>query len=166
MIRPLSAASEAAPAAHEVIAEDLQRDHAVDLDRWVALARAVLVDAGLPAMAQLDLTFVDEATMAGLNVEHMGAAGPTDVLAFPIDGEDAGPTPPDMPRLLGDVLICPAQAAANAPEHAGTVEDELALLVVHGILHVLGMDHVSDTETVVMQAREQNLLARHHRTAP
>lgn len=151
------------PVAHEVIAEDLQADVEVDVQRWVALAQAVLVDIGLPAQSQLDLTFVDAAAMAELNHDHMGATGPTDVLAFPLDGEDTGPTPPGMPRLLGDVIICPAVAAANAPDHAGTLEDELALLVVHGILHVLGMDHVTDEETTAMQAREQELLERHHR---
>jgi probable rRNA maturation factor len=65
-----------------------------------------------------------------------------------------------MPLLLGDVVICPAVAARNAPEHAGSYEDELALLLVHGILHVLGMDHAFDEEANAMRAKEQDLLAR------
>ncbi len=96
--------------------------------------------------------------------------GPTDVLSFPIDAELAdvvlcapspsrGPdrAPPDlgdMPILLGDVVICPAVAARQAPEHAGTLDDELALLVVHGVLHVLGHDHAEDAERTAMRARE------------
>jgi hypothetical protein len=64
--------------------------------------------------------------------------------------------------LLGDVVICPAVAARNAPEHAGTYDDELALLLVHGILHLLGMDHEDDDEAEVMEARERVLLARFH----
>jgi probable rRNA maturation factor len=63
-----------------------------------------------------------------------------------------------MPLLLGDVVICPAVAARQAPEHAGTVDDELALLVVHGVLHVLGHDHADDEERLIMQARERELL--------
>ncbi len=103
-------------------------------------------------------------------------------LAFPIDaieaeivlhgmppsrGPDrAPPDPGDMPLLLGDVVICPAVAARQAPEHAGTIDDELALLVVHGILHVLGHDHADDAERVAMQARERELLQHHHLARP
>ena len=61
--------------------------------------------------------------------------------------------------LLGDVVVCPAVAADQAPTHAGTVDDELALLVVHGVLHVLGHDHAEADETAAMRARELALLA-------
>src|SRR5690242_18043668 len=99
----------------------------------------------------MSLIFVTEAEIASLNERFMDKAGPTDVLSFPIDAELAdvvlsspspsrGPdrAPPDlgdMPILLGDVVICPAVAERQAPEHAGTLDDELALLVVHGVLH-------------------------------
>ncbi|MHB8505067.1 MAG: rRNA maturation RNase YbeY, partial [Acidimicrobiales bacterium] len=107
----------------------------------------------------------------------LGKDGPTDVLAFPIDEEpaesgrspDSGGSGPgftgeleEVPTLLGDVVICPAVAHRNAPEHAGTYEDELALLVVHGVLHLLGMDHLDDDEAEEMERRERELLARHH----
>ncbi|HEX4862870.1 MAG TPA: rRNA maturation RNase YbeY, partial [Acidimicrobiales bacterium] len=65
--------------------------------------------------------------------------------------------------LLGDVVICPAVAQRNAPDHAGNYDDELALLVVHGLLHILGMDHEDADEAEAMEARERELLARHHR---
>jgi probable rRNA maturation factor len=68
-----------------------------------------------------------------------------------------------MPTILGDVVLCPAVARRNAPAHAGTYEDELALLVVHGLLHLLGMDHAEREEAEVMQRREQELLDRFHR---
>ena len=64
--------------------------------------------------------------------------------------------------LLGDVVVCPAVAARQAPEHAGSYDDELALLVVHGVLHVLGMDHAEAGEAAAMQARERELLDRYH----
>jgi probable rRNA maturation factor len=63
--------------------------------------------------------------------------------------------------LLGDVVVCPAVARRNAPSHAGTYEDELALLVVHGVLHLLGLDHAADDERVAMQAKERAALDRH-----
>ena len=70
-----------------------------------------------------------------------------------------------MPALLGDVVICPAVAIRNAPEHAGSYEDELALLVVHGILHLLGMDHIDEAEAEVMERRERELLDQFYKQA-
>lgn len=67
-----------------------------------------------------------------------------------------------FPRLLGDVAVCPEVAVDQAPEHAGVVDDELALLVVHGVLHVLGHDHAVPDETALMRARELDHLRRHH----
>jgi probable rRNA maturation factor len=73
------------------------------------------------------------------------------------------PEPGDMPTLIGDIVICPAVAHRNAPGHAGSYDDEVALLVVHGVLHLMGMDHVDEEEAVVMERREQELLDLHHR---
>jgi probable rRNA maturation factor len=151
----------------------------VDTGRWVALAEDVLDAEGIRGEAELTLLFVDETVMAELNERFMGVAEPTDVLAFPIDddliepgrwpdsgtpGPDRGaPDPSELPLLLGDVVVCPAVAARNAPTHAGSYDDEVALLVVHGILHVLGMDHADPGEAAAMQHREQELLGRFHR---
>ena len=162
----------------DVFVTDEQTEHAVDVEQWVRLAESVLFAEGIRGEAELSVRFVDEATMSDLNVRSMESEGPTDVLAFPLeddlvgigrwpDNGTTGPTDPssrgaaiDMPLLLGDVVICPAVAARNAPEHAGTYDDELALLLVHGILHVLGMDHAFDEEANAMRAKEQDLLAR------
>jgi probable rRNA maturation factor len=161
----------------EVFGIDEQTDEPVELARWVDLATAVLLDSGVRGEAELSLLFVDEEVMSGLNRRHMGADGPTDVLAFPLEDPieagrwpDAGSTGPDreppevteLPLLLGDVVVCPAVAARQAPEHAGSYQDEIALLVVHGVLHVLGMDHAHSDEAAVMQARERELLDRYH----
>jgi probable rRNA maturation factor len=69
----------------------------------------------------------------------------------------------EAPTLLGDVVICPAVAYRNAPEHAGTYDDEIALLVVHGLLHLLGLDHDEPDEAEAMEAKERELLARYYR---
>jgi probable rRNA maturation factor len=163
----------------QVFGADEQAAAAVDVDRWVTLAREVLVAEGVRGEAELSLLFVDEAAIAELNKRFMDAEGPTDVLAFPIDDPvvagrwpDAGtagpdrddPEPGDLPLLLGDVVVCPAVAERQAPDHAGSYDDEMALLVVHGVLHVLGHDHAEPDETAVMQERERVLLERfHHR---
>ncbi|MBO0692268.1 MAG: rRNA maturation RNase YbeY [Acidimicrobiaceae bacterium] len=161
----------------EVFAADEQSSFPVDSMRWVQLAQAVLADEGVRGEAELSLLFVDEVAIADLNRRFLAKDGPTDVLAFPIDEEpvesgrnpDSGGSGPgfasdldEAPTLLGDVVICPAVAARNAPEHAGTYDDELALLVVHGVLHLLGMDHLEDDEAEAMEARERELLARYH----
>jgi len=162
----------------QVFAADEQSDADIDLERWMALATAVLADLGVRGAAELSLLFVTVDEITALNEEYMQATGPTDVLAFPIDAADVetaagpghnsrGPSRPDpdvsdLPLLLGDVVICPAVAMAQAPTHAGTVDDELALLVVHGILHVMGHDHAEPDETARMRAEEMRLLSAHH----
>jgi probable rRNA maturation factor len=163
----------------QVYGADEQHAAPVDVGRWVELAREVLIAEGVRGEAELSLLFVDEGTIVDLNRRFMEAEGPTDVLAFPIDDPveagrwpDAGtagpdredPEPADLPLLLGDVVVCPAVAERQAPEHAGSYDDELALLVVHGVLHVLGHDHAEPDETAAMHARERDLLDRfHHR---
>jgi probable rRNA maturation factor len=163
----------------QVFGADEQNRAEVDIDRWVGLAHDVLIAEGVRGEAELSLLFVDEAAIAELNKRFMDAEGPTDVLAFPIDDPvvagrwpDAGtagpdrddPDPGDMPLLLGDVVVCPAVAERQAPQHAGSYDDEMALLVVHGVLHVLGHDHAEPDETTAMQERERVLLERfHHR---
>ena len=135
----------------------------VDVERWAALASAALEAHG--ARGELTLTFVDRAEIAALNREHLGKDGPTDVLSFPLDAPDAV-VPNGVPVLLGDVVVCPGVAADHAADHAGTLDDELALLVVHGVLHVLGHDHATEGETHAMQTRERELLERHHWGGP
>lgn len=144
-----------------VVVSDEQSEVPVDADRWAALAVRALEAEG--CAGELTLTFVDRDEMASLNEEHMGERGPTDVLSFPLDpfGDDA-----PGPSLIGDVVICPSVAAEAAPGHAGSFDDELALLTVHGVLHIAGHDHHDPDETRRMRARELELLATFHWHAP
>ena len=71
-----------------------------------------------------------------------------------------------MPTLLGDVLVCPKVAVRQAPEHAGNTDDEIALLVVHGVLHVLGYDHAIEEDALRMRDRELHILCEHHWRGP
>jgi probable rRNA maturation factor len=159
---------------------DEQSDHPVAVDRWSQLARAVLAAEGIVQDTEVSLLFVDEVTIASLNQRFLDKEGPTDVLSFPIEDEvdrsgrspDEGGTGPgsieaDSGRLLllGDVVICPSVAERNAVEHGVPFDDEIALLVVHGILHLLGMDHVVDQEAERMEQREQRLLDLYYRVA-
>ena len=160
MVEPASPTGVTAPVS--VVVSDEQSEVAVDADRWARLAAAAAASEG--GIGELALTFVDRAEMASLNAQHMGGDGPTDVLAFPLDaiGGDEAVDADVGPRLLGDVVVCPAVAATQAADHAGTVDDELALLVVHGCLHVFGHDHTGEDDTAIMRARELELLEQHH----
>jgi probable rRNA maturation factor len=141
--------------------DDEPSSPALDTTRWQALAHAALVHLGAPEEVEVDVRFVGEDEMAELNQRHLGGAGPTDVLSFPLDlaeGVEAwggGPVPP----IAGDIVISPDVAARNAPGHAGTLDDELALLVVHSVLHLVGHDHADAAERTAMQAEERVLLA-------
>ena len=162
----------------DVFVADEQDVIEIDRGHLARLARDVLLAQGVRVPSELAVYFVDEPAIADLNGRFMGESGPTDVLAFPIDDDslesgrapDAGTKGPDrspadvseIPLLLGDVFVCPAVAARNAAEQGGSLDDELALLVVHGILHVLGMDHAEPEEAAAMQRRERELLARYH----
>ena len=167
-----------------VFAADEQSDQPVDTISLITLAEKVLKEEGVRGDAELSILFIDEQAIADLNKRFAGKDAPTDVLSFPIDEEpveggrspDSGGSGPgdmpaeagDLPTLLGDIVICPAVAARNVAEgvhddRAKTYEDELALLVVHGILHLMGMDHVDDEEATAMEKREQELLDKFHR---
>ncbi len=162
----------------DVFAADEQEEHPIEVARWAELTKKVLTARGVKGETEVSLLFVDEDAIAALNEQFLGKSGPTDVLSFPIE-DDPGPTgrSPDLGgsgpgaqpeegalTLLGDVVICPSVAARNATEHEVTLDDEVALLVVHGLLHLLGMDHEIDAEAERMEALEQELLNRYYRT--
>jgi len=132
----------------------------IDVARWARLAEQAAGHEG--GVGELTLTFVGADEMAELNAEHMGNAGPTDVLSFPMDDEPVA----GVPTLVGDIVVCPDVALAQCTDHAGTFDDEMALLVVHGVLHVLGHDHAEPDETVLMRDRELALLSALHWDGP
>ncbi len=164
----------------DIYAADEQADHPVNVERWSALARSVLEAEGIVSDTEVSLLFVDEATMASLNQRFLDKEGPTDVLSFPIEDEsdrsgrspDEGGTGPAPSRPTPDDSSSSATWSSarrwppvNAVDHGVTFDDEIALLVVHGILHLLGMDHEVDAEAERMERREQQLLARFYRVA-
>ena len=134
-----------------------EQDVDVDADDLLALARHVLAAQRVPGDMEVALLLVDAPTIAALNGEHLGKDGPTDVLAFPID--EPGEAPPDTPAILGDVVLCPAVAHEQAAGFGRTPADELRLLTVHGILHLLGMDHADPDEERAMFSLTDDLLA-------
>lgn len=126
------------------------------LEAFEELALHVLRIEAAPEESELSVALVEVDEMAHLNEQYRGIEGPTDVLSFGCDDPCAAVA--DEPITLGDVIIAPVIAAAQADELGTTIESELNLLLVHGILHLLGYDHDNDEDAAVMQERERVLL--------
>jgi probable rRNA maturation factor len=165
-----------------------QADHPVDEPALARLARLVMDAEGVEE-SEVSMLLVDRSVMTDLNERYMGEDQPTDVLAFPIDGPSPASGPPggpvgprgfagdrvagdedddldladdeddDAPWLLGDVVLCPAYAAEQARQAGQSLEAELELLTVHGILHLCGFDHAEPDDEELMRARTDELLA-------
>jgi probable rRNA maturation factor len=123
-------------------------------ERVSEIARRVLVAEGVRE-AMLSITFLGTRAMAALNKKHLGHGGATDVISFGF-GESGRRGP-----VIGDIYIAPDVARANARRHDASVREELARLVVHGVLHVLGYDHEDGDARVAspMWRRQERLLA-------
>ncbi|ADD44269.1 rRNA maturation RNase YbeY [Stackebrandtia nassauensis] len=127
------------------------------------VARHALSEMGVHPLADLSILVVDETYMSELNHRWMGAAGPTDVLAFPMDELSVGRGPsndsePAAETLLGDVVLCPEVAERQAAKAGHSTADELHMLTVHGVLHILGYDHAEPDEAKQMFGLQQSLL--------
>lgn len=144
------------------------------------VARAGLAAAGVAGEAEVSLLITGDETVRALNAEYRGLDETTDVLSFSTEhpghweGEGDGPKdsrsgrdgekdgefilPPGMLRPLGEIIVSWPQAQRQAGEHGGNPMQELAHLVVHGALHLVGYDHVEPEETALMQEREREAL--------
>ncbi|MGN0035274.1 MAG: rRNA maturation RNase YbeY [Coriobacteriales bacterium] len=127
-----------------------------DVDRLEALCVFALRQESAPETCELSLSFVDDDEIAELNARWRHREGPTDVLSFPMDEPDA-----DGAGVveLGDIVIAPDVAYRQSADYGDTFVEELELLLVHGVLHLLGYDHVDDGEAVVMESRERDILS-------
>lgn len=117
-----------------------------------AAAEAAL--SGRRGRAELCIRIVDKAESAALNARYRGKSGPTNVLSFPCDAE----VPESKP--LGDLVICAPVVAAEAAEQGKSPEAHWTHLVVHGVLHLLGFDHIGDHDAEIMEAEERAILSR------
>jgi probable rRNA maturation factor len=123
-----------------------------------ALARRALAGEGVAPPAGLSIAVSDDATVRRLNRRFRGEDEPTDVLSFALDSNEAFVTPANGPRQLGDVIISYPTAARQAKEAGHAIDEELAHLLVHGVLHLLGYDHERPAAARRMRAREEALL--------
>ena len=132
----------------------------VDVSELGRLVRYVLDRMRVHPQAELCLKLVDADTMATYNERWMDKQGPTDVLAFPIDEIEPGSDSEELDNgTIGDILLCPQVAAEQAPANGQTPQQEVDLLTIHGVLHLLGYDHVEADEAREMFALQSRLLA-------
>jgi len=135
---------------------------AVDETTIVSAARFALDRMEVSPLAELSIVLVTLDVMSDLHERWMDLPGPTDVMAFPMDELDATRRPDagdSSPALLGDIVLCPAFARDQARTAGHSLLDELHLLTVHGVLHLLGYDHAEPAEEREMFGLQKRLLA-------
>ena len=151
-----------------VLVSDEHPSSGVDPEHLRSLAEAVLSAEGFPPEAEVSITLVDDEEMASWNSRALGKSGPTDVLSFPVETFRPGSVPSTVPEgsplLVGDVVIAPDYIRRQADQFGMNVDDEMALMVAHGILHLLGYDHQGDTDADLMENRERVILASQGRS--
>jgi probable rRNA maturation factor len=126
---------------------------------WLRLVAQTALEAEGQSSGALTLVMTDDETLRALNRAYLGIDAPTDVLSFGGESPDFV-SPPDAEVYLGDVVIAYPQAQAQATAAGHPIEAELALLVVHGVLHLLGYDHVHPDDKAAMWERQADILAR------
>lgn len=140
----------------------------VDVTTLTRLCRFVLRRMRLHPQTEMTMRLVEPATIATLNEQWMGKQGPTDVLSFPMDELTPGrgePEDDDDPGYLGDIALCPQIAEQQAPAAGHDRDDEIALLTVHGMLHLMGYDHATPEEHAEMFGIQGRLLVEWHEAA-
>ncbi|MCA1839114.1 MAG: rRNA maturation RNase YbeY [Actinomycetota bacterium] len=122
----------------------------VDKGRIIEVATKTAMTEG--ACGEIHITLADPQRMASLNAQFLSQEGPTDVISFPIDGLVTQPAHDGPPIVVGEIVMSPQIAIAQAK---GDPEQEIDLLVAHGVLHLLGFDHETDEQAEVMRERER-----------
>ena len=133
----------------------------VSEEELISVARFVIRKMNVNPAAELSMVLLDLAAMADLHMRWMDLPGPTDVMSFPMDELEPGgrPDAPEPgPSMLGDIVLCPQFAAEQATAAGHSLGQELALLTVHGVLHLLGYDHAEPDEEKEMFALQRRLL--------
>lgn len=129
-----------------------------------SLANFALQKLGIHPDSELSISLVDEDEMSSLHMRWLNESGPTDVLSFPMD-ELKPESAVNGPGILGDIVLCPKFAEAQAKSAGQTLEKEIELLMVHGVLHLLGFDHRELDEKTIMFSQQDEIL-REWRSRP
>lgn len=140
---------------------EINNESGIDVDEQAVQRLAVyaLDQLHVHPDAELAIVFVDEAAMEQLHVQWMDEPGPTDVLSFPMDELRPGTEDSITPAgLLGDIVVCPQVAIAQAEAAGHSALEEILLLTTHGMLHLLGFDHAEPEEEREMFGVQRDIL--------
>ena len=136
-----------------------ETSYEVDEAEFAALAAFVLQKMHVSSSAELSIMFIDPEPMEELHVRWLGLEGPTDVMSFPMDELRPGTAEdPTEAGILGDIVLCPQVAEKQASAAGHSTTEEMLLLTVHDILHLLGYDHAEEEEKKVMFGLQRKLL--------
>jgi len=130
----------------------------VDQASILAMLERVLAEDEIEDGAAVTVVLADDTLLHELNLRHREVDAPTDVLSFPADEGEEFPTPEGEPRYLGDIVVSVERVGRQAAEAGLAERDELAHVILHGLLHLLGYDHEEPEEEAVMKAREEGVL--------
>ena len=142
-----------------LISNDAELPTLIEEDEVRSIAAHVLASEGVTREVEISLSYVDEVEMHELNREWRGIDRTTDVLSFECDSAFDEDIPVDEIVELGDVILAPEVIARQAPGFGNSAADECRLMLVHGLLHLLGYDHLEDAEAADMEAREIEVLS-------
>jgi probable rRNA maturation factor len=150
------------------VSVEVTNESGVDLElEWVSdLIEFAFGRLRVSPEADVAVIFVDETAMEQLHIQWMMEPGPTDVLSFPMDELRPGrPGEPAVTGILGDIVVCPTVAEKQAAEAGHSATDEMKLLTVHGLLHLLGFDHADEDDEKEMFGLQNQILADFHEVA-
>ena len=125
------------------------------------LLQNALIELNLNPECELNLVFVDIEEMTELHIKWMDEGGPTDVLSFPMDMPETG----NEAVTLGDIVIAPVVAAAQAATAGHSIDHEIFILAAHGLLHILGYDHANAADEKVMFTLQEDLVKKYQESA-
>lgn len=143
-----------------LISNDSELDTLISLSEVETLVLETFKAEGLTCDAEVSIAFVDNDEIHELNREWRGIDKPTDVLSFECDDPFDASIGADDTIELGDVILAPAVIAAQAPQFNTTPADEMRLMLVHGLMHLFGYDHMTEEDALEMEAHERFVLQR------
>ncbi len=141
----------------DILINNIVNNPDISIDNEINFATFCLNKLDVPNNVEVSITYVDKETIHSLNKDYRGVDKPTDVLSFECDGSffDEG----NETQLLGDIVICPEICAEQCTDYGNSFKEELELLTCHGLLHLLGYDHIKDDDAHKMEAKEKELLS-------
>ena len=141
------------------IANDDQLEFPLDDEQIESLVDAVLAHEGVQRECMVSISIVSDEEIAETNLEWRDVDAPTDVVSLECERPDDPDLAPGEPCELGDIVLAPAYIKAQATRFGTTFADEVRLLLVHGVLHLLGHDHLDEESAVAMEALEDDILS-------